>query len=361
MNAHINLDLGVTASELGDGGAIDAVRADFDAVNDVLGELVDGCQGALGQVSPWLGLADRDRRVGRRDADPLQPRGRPPPGVVRRRAARAAGGRRARAGDRRRRCRPRRGSARAVEHPGLAGERRAAARAAPRAQPRRPTSCACWPRVRPPTLGEATATDAAPGRSAIREMAAVTKRSTEQLQAGLDHVRAAPIGRGRLEMIVRRPALDEREVLESAELDLDVGLVGDTWQRRSTRTADGSPHPHMQVTLMNARAAALIAGSGPTGRSPATSSTSTCTSAPRSCRPAPSCGSATRRRRGHRPAPPWLRQVHPPLRPRRHALRELRGRRAAQPARHQRQGRRARHDHRPATPSSASTRSSPRT
>lgn len=59
MNAHINLDLGVTASELGAAGSVAAVRADFDAVNDVLGELVDGCQGALGQVSPWLGLADR--------------------------------------------------------------------------------------------------------------------------------------------------------------------------------------------------------------------------------------------------------------------------------------------------------------
>ena len=59
MNAHINLDLGVTASELGGGGSIEAVRADFDAVNDVLGELVDGCQAALGTVSPWLGLADR--------------------------------------------------------------------------------------------------------------------------------------------------------------------------------------------------------------------------------------------------------------------------------------------------------------
>jgi MOSC domain-containing protein YiiM len=98
-------------------------------------------------------------------------------------------------------------------------------------------------------------------RPASTNMAAV-KRSTEQLLAGLDHVRAAPIGQGRLEMIVRRPALDEREVLEAGELDLDVGLVGDTWpHRRSTRTADGSPHPHMQVTLMNARAVALIAGS----------------------------------------------------------------------------------------------------
>lgn len=93
-------------------------------------------------------------------------------------------------------------------------------------------------------------------------MAGVTKRSREQLQGGLDHVRAAPIGRGRLEMIVRRPAPDEREVLESAELDLAAGLVGDTWSERpSSRTEDGSPHPGMQVTLMSARAVALVAGS----------------------------------------------------------------------------------------------------
>ena len=61
MNAHINLDLGVTASELGDGGSIDAVRADFDAVNDVLGELVDGCQGALG-AGVAVARAGRSRR-----------------------------------------------------------------------------------------------------------------------------------------------------------------------------------------------------------------------------------------------------------------------------------------------------------
>ena len=59
MNAHINLDLGVCASEIAEPGMIDAVRADFDAVNDVLADLVDGCQNALGEVSPWLGLVDR--------------------------------------------------------------------------------------------------------------------------------------------------------------------------------------------------------------------------------------------------------------------------------------------------------------
>jgi hypothetical protein len=59
MNAHINLDLGVAASAIGDDGGLDAVRADFDAINDVLGELVGGCQQALGRVSPWLDSADR--------------------------------------------------------------------------------------------------------------------------------------------------------------------------------------------------------------------------------------------------------------------------------------------------------------
>jgi MOSC domain-containing protein YiiM len=49
-------------------------------------------------------------------------------------------------------------------------------------------------------------------------------------------------------------------VLEEAQLHPDEGLVGDGWRERGSRaTADGSAHPEMQLTLMNARAAALIA------------------------------------------------------------------------------------------------------
>ena len=85
--------------------------------------------------------------------------------------------------------------------------------------------------------------------------------TTSQLEAGVDDVRRAPSDAGRLELIVRRPAVDEREVLDTGELDLAVGLVGDTWnQRSSRRTEDGSPHPDMQLNIMNARAAALIVG-----------------------------------------------------------------------------------------------------
>jgi hypothetical protein len=85
--------------------------------------------------------------------------------------------------------------------------------------------------------------------------------SATELAARLDHIRSAPPDAGRLELIVRRPAVGAREVLLVAELDPDCGLVGDTWnQRRSTRTADGSPHPEMQLNVMSARAAAAIAG-----------------------------------------------------------------------------------------------------
>ena len=84
--------------------------------------------------------------------------------------------------------------------------------------------------------------------------------SAAELEAGLDEIRQAPKDRGTLALIVRRPAVDEREVIEEGQLSLDEGLVGDTWRtRRSSRTADGSAHPEMQLNIINARAIALIA------------------------------------------------------------------------------------------------------
>jgi MOSC domain-containing protein YiiM len=81
-----------------------------------------------------------------------------------------------------------------------------------------------------------------------------------ELEAGLDYVRQAPPDAGRLEMIVRRPDVGLREELGEGELDAHEGLVGDSWRRRRSRhTPDGSPHPHMQLTIMNARVASLVA------------------------------------------------------------------------------------------------------
>lgn len=81
-----------------------------------------------------------------------------------------------------------------------------------------------------------------------------------ELEAGLDEIRRSPKDEGVLRLIVRRPAIDQREVLETGELDPALGLVGDTWiSRGSSRTADGSAHPDMQLNIMNARVAALVA------------------------------------------------------------------------------------------------------
>ncbi len=82
----------------------------------------------------------------------------------------------------------------------------------------------------------------------------------EALEARLDEIRQSPKDEGVLELIVRRPDTDAREVLEEGVLDLAEGLVGDTWKiRGSTRTKDGSPHPDMQLNLMNSRVIALLA------------------------------------------------------------------------------------------------------
>lgn len=49
-------------------------------------------------------------------------------------------------------------------------------------------------------------------------------------EAGLEIVRAAPRDEGTVELIVRRPAVDEREVVDEAQLALEEGLIGDNWR-----------------------------------------------------------------------------------------------------------------------------------
>ena len=83
--------------------------------------------------------------------------------------------------------------------------------------------------------------------------------SAAEVEAGLDAVRDAPRDGGVLELIVRRPAVDEREVVEEAELDLELGLVGDNWSSRG-RFGGRPANRDAQITVANARAIALVAG-----------------------------------------------------------------------------------------------------
>jgi MOSC domain-containing protein YiiM len=73
------------------------------------------------------------------------------------------------------------------------------------------------------------------------------------LERGLDEMRQSPTNEGRVELIIRRPAQDEREVVLEATLDCAKGLIGENW-------ANGSSHPDTQLTLMNSRVALLVAG-----------------------------------------------------------------------------------------------------
>jgi hypothetical protein len=86
-------------------------------------------------------------------------------------------------------------------------------------------------------------------------------RTLEELEAMIDGIRDAPAETGVIELLVRRPAVDEREVVNEVRLDVAEGLVGDTWRARgSGSTPDGSADPQAQLTVMNARAAEAVAG-----------------------------------------------------------------------------------------------------
>jgi hypothetical protein len=90
---------------------------------------------------------------------------------------------------------------------------------------------------------------------------AVPHLSRDELEAALDDIRLSPKDAGELRLIVRRPDVDEREVVEAGEFQPDVGLVGDNWRARgSTSTPDGTASINRQITVMNARVARLVAG-----------------------------------------------------------------------------------------------------
>lgn len=86
-------------------------------------------------------------------------------------------------------------------------------------------------------------------------------RTAEELAAGLDAIRSAPADDGTLELIVRRPGVDERQVLAEGRLTAEDGLVGDHWRARGSRsTPDGSADPDRQLTVMGSRVIDLFAG-----------------------------------------------------------------------------------------------------
>lgn len=91
--------------------------------------------------------------------------------------------------------------------------------------------------------------------------AATADHQTPDPDAWLAEVKRSPADHGTLALVVRRPLANEREVLAEAELDVAVGVVGDNWLERGSRTtADGAAEPDAQLNIMNIRCARLVAG-----------------------------------------------------------------------------------------------------
>ena len=78
--------------------------------------------------------------------------------------------------------------------------------------------------------------------------------TVENLEARWEDTDPSPQDNGTVELIVRRPAPDQREPMQRATFTAEAGLLGDDWLRRHGDEVEA------QITLMNARVAQLLAG-----------------------------------------------------------------------------------------------------
>lgn len=78
-------------------------------------------------------------------------------------------------------------------------------------------------------------------------------RSAAELTAFESQLRLAPKDVGTLDLLVRRPSVGEREVLDIGRLTFADGLVGDSWRTR------GRAHVDSQINVMSARMVSFLA------------------------------------------------------------------------------------------------------
>lgn len=87
-----------------------------------------------------------------------------------------------------------------------------------------------------------------------------TPLSLAELHDGLEEMRLAPLDQGDLKQIVIRPKTDQRVTLQKCEVSPEKGVHGDSWADCCwKKLPDGSPHPDVQVAIINSRLLALAA------------------------------------------------------------------------------------------------------
>ena len=85
-------------------------------------------------------------------------------------------------------------------------------------------------------------------------------RPLAEIERDVAGMGSSPVDNGVVEMIVCRPSIDERRVLDEGVLDVTHGLRGDSWETRGARIPGRGPDPLRQITVMNSRILASIAG-----------------------------------------------------------------------------------------------------
>ncbi len=86
-------------------------------------------------------------------------------------------------------------------------------------------------------------------------------KTMEELRAGLPDILASPADGGEVKAVVIRPASGQRTEVPSCEVSLAGGMHGDHWAKGCWKTtADGRPHPDVQICMMNSRCIDLVAG-----------------------------------------------------------------------------------------------------
>jgi len=83
-----------------------------------------------------------------------------------------------------------------------------------------------------------------------------------ELAAELVQVRQSPTEAGKVEQIVVRLDNEQRELPPSCVVNPEAGIAADRWSRTCRhQLPDGRLNPETQITLMNARFLAVVAGS----------------------------------------------------------------------------------------------------
>lgn len=88
----------------------------------------------------------------------------------------------------------------------------------------------------------------------------LTYVTSEDIQAQLPEILASPSDNGEIKMLVVRRASNHREIRNEVYLSPEGGMEGDRWAK-GTSSADADRGD--QLTLMNSRILALIAGNDP--------------------------------------------------------------------------------------------------